>query len=100
ASAAGFSPRTAGNARRGPFGKGEPPAMLDAAQSAFLREKLMADVANIASPEVAARWAQNALGAKNSLMAADAKLVEDAFESRLSDLAPELPTSEAAAPPK
>jgi hypothetical protein len=35
---------------------------------------------------LAARWAQDALPRKNSLMAADAKVVEDAFEGRLSEL--------------
>src|SRR5262245_45723028 len=33
-------------------------------------------------------WAQEALAAKNRLASADAKLVEDAFEHRLSELAP------------
>jgi hypothetical protein len=40
-------------------------------------------------------WAQEVLAAKNRLVAADAKLVEDAFEQRLSDLAPS-ETAEAA----
>ena len=34
------------------------------------------------------RFLRNALAAKNRLAAADAKLVEDAFEHRLSELAP------------
>jgi len=38
-------------------------------------------------------WAREALAAKNSLVSADAKLVETAFERRLSDL----PSSDAAA---
>jgi hypothetical protein len=49
---------------------------------------------DITSADLAAIWAQEALTAKNSLTAADAKLVEDAFERRLS----ELPSSDAAAP--
>jgi hypothetical protein len=59
-----------------------------------LREKLLGEVGNIPSVDVAAAWAREALGAKNSLTASDAKLVEDAFEQRLSVL----PSSEAAAP--
>ena len=51
---------------------------------------LLAEIAAIGSSELAARWAQDSLPRKNSLTAADAKLVEDAFESRLS----ELPVSE------
>jgi hypothetical protein len=47
-----------------------------------------------ASSELAARWAQDALTKKNSLTAEDAKLVEEVFEKRLS----ELPPSDAVAP--
>jgi hypothetical protein len=47
----------------------------------------LAEIAAITSPALAARWAQDALPRKNSLLAADAKLVEDAFEGRLSELA-------------
>jgi ERF superfamily len=61
---------------------------LDPEQSTALREKLLADVGNITSADLAAAWAREALPAKNSLAATDAKLVEDAFEHRLSELAP------------
>jgi hypothetical protein len=67
---------------------------LDPEQSAALREKLLAQVGNITSADLAAAWAREALSAKNGLTTADAKLVEDAFERRLS----ELPSSDAAAP--
>jgi len=43
---------------------------------------------NITSADSAAIWAQDALAAKNRLAATDAKFVEDAFEHRLSELAP------------
>src|SRR5262249_52083091 len=59
-----------------------------------LREKLLNEVSSITSADVAAAWAREALTAKNSLTATDAKLVEDAFERRLS----ELPSSDATAP--
>jgi hypothetical protein len=52
-------------------------------------------VGNITSADLAAAWAREALSAKNSLAAADAKLVENAFEHRLLDLAPSA-TAEAA----
>src|SRR5499433_1617705 len=61
---------------------------LDPEQSAALREKLLAEVGNITSADLATAWAREALTAKNSLAAADAKLVEDAFERRLPELAP------------
>jgi hypothetical protein len=73
---------------------GEIPLTLDPEQSAALRERLLTEVGNITSADLAAAWAHEALTAKNSLTAADAKLVEDAFERRLS----ELPSSDAAAP--
>jgi hypothetical protein len=83
-------PRTPGNGHD----KGERAVTLDPEQSAALREKLLIEVGNITSADLAAAWAREALSAKNSLTATDAKLVEDAFERRLS----ELPSSEAAAP--
>src|SRR5262249_26264925 len=57
-------------------------------QSAALREKLLAELGNITSADLAAAWAREALPAKNSLAATDAKLVEDASEHTLSELAP------------
>jgi hypothetical protein len=60
--------------------------VLDAAQSAELRDKLLLAVENIASSDLAATWAGQALVAKNNLIASDAKLVEEAFERRLSAL--------------
>jgi hypothetical protein len=61
-------------------------AVLDAGQSAALRDKLLAELASLTSTETAATWAARALPGKNSLMAADAKLLEEAFEQRLSGL--------------
>ena len=87
-------PRMPGNGRvRGGL-KGEPPMVLDPDQSATLRERLLIELGHIRSADLAADWAREALGAKNSLTAVDAKLVEDAFERRLS----ELPSSETAVP--
>ena len=74
---------------------GEIPVTLNPEQSAALREKLLTELGNITSADLAAAWAREALTAKNSLTATDAKLVEDAFESRLS----ELPSSDSSAPP-
>jgi hypothetical protein len=48
----------------------------DSASSAALREKLLVEVGNIASADLAAGWAREALTAKNSLKATDAKLGE------------------------
>jgi ERF superfamily len=87
--------RTPGDGHaRGGSAKLERAVNLDPQQSAALREKLLTELANITSADLAAAWAREALTAKNSLTATDAKLVEDAFERRLS----ELPSSEAATP--
>jgi hypothetical protein len=88
------SPRTPGNGHARDVDKRRPPVILDADQSVALREKLLAEIGDIASADLAAGWAREALTAKNSLTATDAKLVEDAFERKLS----ELPSSDAAAP--
>jgi hypothetical protein len=69
---------------------------LDAGQSAALRTKLLADVASLTSAEFAVTWATQALPAKNSLIAADAKLLEDAFEQKLSGFSSS-PTAETSA---
>jgi ERF superfamily len=73
----------------------ERPSTLVPEQSAALREKLLAALGKIPSADGAVLWAQGALAAKNRLAATDAKLVEEAFEHRLSELAPSA-TAEAA----
>jgi hypothetical protein len=87
-------PRTPGNGHGRGGRKGEVPVTLDPEQSAALRKKLLNELGTIVSADLAAAWAREALTAKNSLTAADAKLVEDAFERRLS----QLPLSDTAAP--
>src|SRR5215831_11816068 len=86
-------PRKPGNGQRRNSMHGERPAPLEPEQSAALREKLLTELGTITSADLAAIWAQEALSVKNSLTAADAKLVEDAFERKLS----ELPSSDTAA---
>jgi ERF superfamily len=86
-------PRGLGNGRDRGGSKGEASVILDPNRSAQLRDKLLVEIRHIPSAELAATWAGEALAAKNGLTAADAKLVEDAFERRLSDL----PSSDKAA---
>jgi hypothetical protein len=81
-------PRKPSNGQHRNSMHGERPAPLESKQSAALREKLLTELGTVTSPDLAAIWAQEALTTKNSLTAADAKLVEDAFERRLSELAP------------
>ena len=87
--------RKPGNGQRRPGMHGERPSTIEPEQSAALREKLLTAVGNITSADSAVIWAQEALAAKNRLAAADAKLVEDAFERKLSELPPS-ETAEAA----
>ena len=61
-------------------------AVVDVVQSATLREKLLTEVASLTTAELAVTWAAQALGAKNSLIAADANRVEHAFEQKLAGL--------------
>jgi hypothetical protein len=78
-------PRRQGNGRIRSAATGAA-TLLDPKQSAELRERLLIEIGNVASLDLAASWAPAALTAKNSLTATDAKLVEDAFELRLSEL--------------
>ena len=57
--------------------------LLGAEASIALRDQLLAELKDIGSAEEAANWAHRVLGAKNSFTAADARLVEDAFQARL-----------------
>src|SRR5262249_17073022 len=79
--------RSPGNGRDRGMAKGEAPAIIIPEQSTVLRDKLLTEIGSIASAELAADWARKALAAKNKLAAPDAKVVEDAFEQRLSGLA-------------
>jgi hypothetical protein len=78
--------RGAGNGRTRRGIKGELRAILGVHQSAELREKLLTEVGSIASADRAVTWAREAVISKNRLLESDAKLVEAAFERRLSEL--------------
>jgi len=57
--------------------------ILDPEASAALRDRLMAELKGIGSLDDATSWGQGILSAKNSLIATDARQVEDAFQTRL-----------------
>jgi ERF superfamily len=78
-----FRPPTRGSGN-GRLRSAQTTALLDARQSAALRDKLLSEVASLTSADSAVTWAARALPAKNSLIGADAKLLEDAFEQKLS----------------
>jgi hypothetical protein len=54
--------------------------------SASLRESLIEQLATIYSADEATAWAYRNLAAKNTLTAADAKIVEERFQARLSTI--------------
>jgi hypothetical protein len=60
--------------------------VLGAQLSASLRESLIEQLAAINSADEAAAWAHRNLPAKNTLTAADAKIVEERFQARLSKI--------------
>jgi hypothetical protein len=66
------------------------PAELSAVLSASLRAELLREVEGLSSPDGAALWAQQRLAAKNTLSAADAEHVEQAFQAKLATVMREL----------
>jgi ERF superfamily len=78
--------RDSGNGRLRDIAKTNPAKLLDADQSAALRDKLMAEAGSLHSAEAAVSWAARILPIKNSLTAGDAKMLEDTFEQKLSGL--------------
>jgi ERF superfamily protein len=71
---------------RGRGVKSVPRPILGAAPSAALRDRLVGQLKDIVSDEDAALWAHKILSDKNSLTDADARLLEDAFQARLTAL--------------
>src|SRR5271157_264568 len=61
-------------------------SVLGVQLSASLRESLIEQMAGINSADEAATWAHRNLPAKNTLTAADAKIVEERFQARLSTI--------------
>jgi hypothetical protein len=82
-----FTRQTRGNGKMRAAAKTASRTVLFTGESAALRDRLLSEIAGLASQDSAATWAGEALPAKNTLTQGDAKLVEDAFEQKLSDLA-------------
>jgi len=60
-----------------------PRPVLDAEQSAKLRDELIAQIEQLVSADDAADWARRKIPAKNTLTATDANTVESRFQARL-----------------
>jgi len=81
-------PRSDGNGRTRAAARAASSPVLSSDESAALRDRLLGEIEDLQSQESATNWAQGALAAKNRLSAEDAKVVEEAFEKRLSELLP------------
>ena len=68
------------------------PPILAADLSAQLRDRLLGELSGLQSSDEAANWAHRSLPAKNTLIIADAQLVEDGFRLKVAALgeAPEV----------
>jgi hypothetical protein len=84
--------RTPGNGTAREAGAASTTLVLSAEESAGLCERLLGEIATLqaeqAEEESATKWARQALAAKNRLTAQDAKLLEAAFEKKLSEILP------------
>jgi hypothetical protein len=83
-----FPPRSDGNGRTRAAGRAASTPVLSRDESLALRDKLLGEITSLESGESATNWAQGALAAKNRLSAEDARLLEEAFEKKLSELLP------------
>src|SRR5262245_27324373 len=79
-------PRSDGNGRTRAAARPASTPVLSSDESAALRDRLLGEIAGLQSGESATNWAQGALAAKNRLAAEDAKLLEEDFEKKLSEL--------------
>jgi ERF superfamily len=80
--------RSDGNGRTRAAARAASTPFLSSDESAALRDRLLGEIGDLQSVESATSWAQGALAARNRLSAEDAKVLEEAFETRLSELLP------------
>jgi hypothetical protein len=87
--------------------KTEPRVTLNPGESADVRDKLLSDIAGLASADHASTWARDAMCSKNTLAEVDARQVEQAFEQKVltliaaesvNDLPPQARVIEGSAP--
>src|SRR6202043_2786678 len=79
-----FPSQTQGNGKVRAAVRTPSPMVLPVDESAALRDRLLSEVAGLASQDSATSWAREALASKNSLTATDAKMLEDAFDQKIS----------------
>src|SRR6202048_5276887 len=86
-----FPSQTQGNCKVRGAAKTPSPMVLPADESAALRDRLLSEIAGLASQDSATSWAREALAGKNGPRANDAKLWEDASEQKLPGFLPAEP---------
>ena len=96
-------PTAAGNSRRKTVRA--PRVLLTANNSTAMREKLLEELSELGSAEQLTEWSYRSLPIKNTLAVDDARIVEEAFQAKLIDLAsadagPSLRTSGASEGPQ
>jgi hypothetical protein len=83
--AQGIAKRPLPNRREPRPGSAASPSLLDPSASRALRDRLAVELAGIHSTEDATTWAHRVLTAKATLVAADAKHIEDCFQRKLAE---------------
>jgi ERF superfamily len=75
-----------------------PKQALSTEKSAALRDRMLRELSALANQDQATTWAQKAMGAKNTLTAADSSIVEATFAIRLAELVVDGAPAEAISP--
>jgi hypothetical protein len=73
--------------RNAKLSAGQRTSVLTEPESAVSRVKLLRELASLKSPDELASWAHRVLPAKNTLTAIDARLLEEAFASKITGVA-------------
>jgi hypothetical protein len=79
----GAQPKSFSHGRRDASVSAQAKPILEAKPSAQLRDRLMAEIYELASGDEAAIWANRIFAEKNTLIAEDAHVLEEAFQARL-----------------
>jgi hypothetical protein len=73
--------------RNGKLSAGQREPVLTEPDSGVLRDQLLRELAGLNSPDELASWAHRILPAKNTLIGIDARQIEEAFTSKMTELA-------------
>jgi ERF superfamily len=79
----GAQPKSSSHGRRDSNVSAEAKPILDAKASTQLRDRLIAEIRELGSSDDAAIWAHRIFAEKNTLIAEDAQVLEEAFQARL-----------------